>query len=226
MLVVFGIGFFYGAAVGLDWLPVFLLENTKQMLLLGVIIIGMVGLGVAVWPRHKNVPGVEVNTQAPSTIRSQPSGGFVQFEDRSIVFPMTITQLHVGDTFKINFSFANKGTRKVSDNQTWGYIRFGDPAKNHGDKLRNDFLAAIKTGYDKFKGQGGELGVGISGWNTAVSMPLQKDELVGLTNGTLKVYFMVGGAWTDETGKKFYWTECEWTDWPKVALKHSVWHEC
>ena len=49
-LVVLGIVFFYGAAVGIGWLPYFVLRNTKEMLLLGFILVGMVSLGIAVRP--------------------------------------------------------------------------------------------------------------------------------------------------------------------------------
>ena len=64
-LVILGIVFFYGAAIGLGWLPVFVLQDTRQVLLLGSIIIAMVGLGIRVWPKSVNKPSI----QAPPVLR-------------------------------------------------------------------------------------------------------------------------------------------------------------
>jgi len=153
--------------------------------------------------------------------------GFVQFENKSFspADAPTINKIWVGKVLRINFSFANRGLRKVFDNQSWGLIAFVDPTKNPGTQLHSVLLDSIKAGYDKFKGGGSELGAGMTGWNTAVAYPLTPEQVVGLKKGTIRVHLLLGGAWTDEEGKRFYWIDCQWTDWPQVPLDKSVWHE-
>jgi hypothetical protein len=171
---------------------------------------------------------VGVNTSS----RRSASGGFVQFERRSIAIDseenverIVAGDLQVGEVIKLKFEYANRGSRPVFDNQSWGLIVIVDPAKNPGARLREVMLNGIKAGYENFKNFGNELGVGIKGHNFAQSTPLTQEELEGLKQGTLRVHIMLGGGWTDENGERFYWTRAEWTNWPQVPIEQSFWKD-
>jgi hypothetical protein len=155
-------------------------------------------------------------------------GGFVQYESKSLVAdnPADVDAFVVGKRVRMNFTFDNRGQRPVLDSQSWGLFAFVDPQVNPGSKLRAVLLNGIKAGYKKFTDSGSTMGVGISGWNTAVSEPLTREQIDGLRAGSLRIHLMLGGAWKDESGRDFYWTSCEWTNWPQVPFASSVWHTC
>jgi hypothetical protein len=159
-----------------------------------------------------------------------PGEGFVQFENRSIVIEreedakrITEGDLRVGEIIKVKFTIANRGQRPVHDCQSWGHVVCVDPAKNPGKQLREVWLRGIKVGYEQFKKSGNDLGVGKEEFNFGQSTPLTKEELDGLKNGSLRVHVLLGGAWSDAKGNRFYWTNAEWTNWPQVPFAQSLW---
>ncbi len=160
------------------------------------------------------------------------SDGFVQYEGRSIAIEkedemprVAAGDVCVGEVIKVKFEIANRGPRPVFDNQSWGVIAFVDPAKNPGSKLREVMLQGITTGYEQFKNSGNDLGAGIQAFNFAQSTPVTKGELDGLKDGSLRIHVLLGGAWSDAIGRRFYWTRAEWTNWPQVPLAKSFWKD-
>jgi hypothetical protein len=158
--------------------------------------------------------------------RRDTNDGFVQYESMQVLAdsPETLNDFSTGRQFRINFTIANRGQRPVYDNQSWGIIAFVDPALNTGIKLRPIVLEGAKTGYKKFKGQGGMLGVGLTQWNTAVSFPLKQEEAEQLKQGEIRIFLLLSGAWTDEKGAAHYWTQCMWTNWGEVSFDRAIWH--
>jgi hypothetical protein len=167
-------------------------------------------------------------TEEPQII---PSGaGFVQFEGRSIVIDrqedvkrISDGYLRVGEIIKVKFTYANRGPRPVLDAQSWGVVVCVDPAKNPGKQLREVMLRGITVGYEQFKGSGNDLGAGMDAFNFAQSVPLTEEDIDGLKTGTLRVHLLLGGAWSDATGRRLYWTNAEWTNWPQVPMDASFW---
>ena len=164
---------------------------------------------------------------APSSV-----SGFVQFETWNVEFAkaqdfdrINNGGIHAGDTIRIRFFFANRGFRPVHDVQSWGVFAFVDPALNPGVKLRQLALETAKAEYQKSKGSGNDLGVGITSFNFAQSPPLKPQEAEGLKSGTLRVHLILFGAWTDDEGQTFYWTQVNWTNWPQVPLIQSFWKD-
>ena len=86
-------------------------------------------------------------------------------------------------------------------------------------------LKSIQTGYEQFKNSGNDLGAGMGGHNFAQSTAVTSEELEGLKNGSLRVHMLLGGAWSDATGRRFYWTRAEWTNWPQVPIDASFWKD-
>jgi hypothetical protein len=159
-----------------------------------------------------------------------PGEGFVQFESRSIAIDLredakriTGGDLRVGEVIKVRFTIANRGQRPVFDCQSWGHVVCVDPAKNPGKHLREVWLQGIKVGYEQFKKSGNDLGAGKEEFNFGQSLPLTREDLDGLKNGSVRVHVLLGGAWSDAKGSRFYWTNAEWTNWPQVPLEQSFW---
>jgi hypothetical protein len=166
----------------------------------------------------------------PSEVKVVPDG-FIQFESREVLVSdasqlAAIDNFYVGQVLKIKFTFANRGTRKVFDNQSWGLFAFVDPGKNPGKNLRPIIMSAVKDGYKRFAGSGNEVGVGITGYNVAVSQPLTAKDVADLKGGLIRVHLLIGGAWKDDLGREFNWAECQWTNWPEVSLAQSFWKTC
>lgn len=167
-------------------------------------------LALAAWASMGLVGYLEWPKQAPST-----NGSLVQFDSITLIDPGK--ELGVGDKLLANYYYKNVGSRTAHDVHAWGLIIALNSTIN-SNKMINSILDKLaKEGYRKSKDggdQGGDLGVGRSGWSTAVSNnPLTQDEIDNLKTGKYKLYFFMFGAWMDDSDQEFYWRECEWIDW-------------
>jgi len=194
----------------------------------------ILGDGWIIWQvqQHKTS---HTQTQITTT-EVAPSNGFVQFESKDLIFP------RIGYPLQIKFAFANRGTRPVTDVQSWGMILLVDPVKNPPLRMKELFSDSFRNGYQKFTGEGSTLGIGISNWNVATSttifpesdtapatqsLVLTQDLIDQLKDSKLRVYFGAGGGWKDEAHHQSYWNECEWADWNAYPdFSQIIWHNC
>jgi hypothetical protein len=178
----------------------------------------------------KSLKQLETTEEQPPADFPPYGGGFVQCEERSICITssdevprVSSGDLRVGEVIRIQFHYANRGGTPVRDCQSWGVVVVVDPEKNPGPRLREVMLNGIKEGYEKFKGSGSDLGVGIKMHNFGVGTPLTEAEIAGMKDGSLRAHAMFGGAWRDMKGNPYYWVKAEWTNWPQVPIEQSFW---
>jgi hypothetical protein len=187
-------------------------------------------VAAAIVEQIKKSPKWSGAAETPKPNLPPQSSGFVQYEGKTIFTDNmdSLENLRVGYVLRMKFAYANRGARPVDDVQTWGIMLIIGPDKNPGTKLRQVFLHGIKNGYEnKFKGGGSTLGVNQEGWNFAVGTPITQEQLDGLNAGTLRIHMLVGGGWRDEKRSPYYWTECEWTNWPHDATPSNwLWKTC
>jgi hypothetical protein len=171
------------------------------------------------WGPPKSSPAPTVTPPKRSS-----DAGFVQFEKSALL--LDTDDLRIGQIIKMNYWYANRGYRPVSDVQAWGLLVAVAPELNPVSRLREIYVKTIQESYKKFKGVGPDLGVSISAYGTAFSPPLTQEQIDGLKAGTLRLHFIAGGAWTNYAGKASYWFTCEWTNWPGNAGLPGVWKNC
>lgn len=169
-----------------------------------------VPFGLYVWPSPTR-PAVE-------------NDGFVQFEDHREI----VTPLAVGERVRMNFYFSNRGEHLLKDVQSWGSVLIVDPKTNPPKTMKRLLDGAVQDGYIKFKGEGSDLGVDQTAWNTAVSNDLLSEEMVKkLRAGESRMFFNEVVAWTDERNRMQFSTHCEWVDWTTFPDPNgTVWHFC
>lgn len=175
---------------------------------------------------------VEVEQNEITSDNVPPAGdGFVQIESRNFS-PSSPqerqrfinTKLAPGDVLRVEYSFANRGGRPVTDVLSWGALGVLDPTLNTLPRLRSVMLQTAKDGFEKFKGTGGDMGVGLFRTSDAVGKPLTEEQINDLKKGKERIFFLACGAWTDERGHPYYWSDVEWTDWPQNPSPHYNWH--
>ncbi len=154
------------------------------------------------------------------------TAGFMQVEDTQLF--LGESTLASGKRFRVNYQVFNRGSRPVSDAQSWGMLISVDSKLNPEGNLFNIFKKGTEVGYLKFRGQGPSIGVNQEQWGTAiVEHPLTLEEFDGLKTATFRMYLLVGAAWTDQHGGAQFSYKCSWFDLKSNDDASKVpWHFC
>jgi|ERR1700733_3952244 len=156
------------------------------------------------------------------------SEGFVQFENRNLELPSQFLQ--AGQQMRMKFAFANKGLVPVYDVQSWGVMMVLNRKVNDIVRTKEVFHQSVATGYEKFKGSGSTLGVGIENFNYAPlnNERLTEEDITNLKNKDWNLYFMAVGAWRNSSEKPNFWIQCEWIEFVDNSLDiaKTYWHTC
>jgi hypothetical protein len=137
-----------------------------------------------------------------------PGDGFVQLEDSKTELLIPSMPLRVGDRFSLKYWFSNRGGLPVYDVQTWGILHILVPGLNPPGNLKRVMLEGVKQGHQEFPDSGSTLGVGAELHGIAViAEPLTKEQIDGVRDGSLALFFVMGGVWKDNKREFHYWVD-------------------
>jgi hypothetical protein len=153
--------------------------------------------------------------------------GFIQFEKSELQFP-TI-KLEAGKQLLIKYTIANRGLVPVHKVQTWGVIWPMMRDDENAVKSKETFQKTNIEAFEKFKDQGGTLGVNMENFNYAQlnGGSLSEQDLESLRSGKWALYFVAFGGWRDSKGDPHYWLNCQFINFPKdLDIAKAVWRTC
>jgi hypothetical protein len=194
-----------------------------------IFLLGSLWAGIAAWITSGN-PDAETSEkalpEAPVVKLIEPLG-FVQFEKRDLELPTLVLQS--GQSMRMKFTFANRGLVPVYDVQSWGVMLVLNRKANDIIKTKEIFHQSVATGYEKFKGSGSTLGIGIENFNYAPlnNGHLTEEDITHLKSKDWNLYFIAVGGWRNTVGTPGFWIQCEWAEFPEsLDISTASWHTC
>lgn len=183
-----------------------------------VTLAGLYGVSVIL---KKTAPMITL--QDIKALISSENKGFVQIEGEREILP-----IKAGDYLRINFHYTVRGNRPVKDVQSWGGVLLLDPGQNSPLHVKQVWNDGLRDSYRQFRGSGADLGVDGNGWNTAVSnFRLTPNVIKAIQRGDLRLFEILGVAWSSEDGADHYSARCNWVDWKNFPNYPNVaWHIC